>query len=387
MEKRRIYMDHAALSLMRDEVARAVEEVEKGYANPSSIHQDGLRVKEIIDKSRQNIASVLGCSASEVIFTSGGTEGDNLAILGYARANVDRGNHIITSQIEHKAVLEACRKLEKEGFEVTYLPVDGDGLVNLKDVERAIKEKTILISIMYANNEIGTIEPIREIARIAKRYSIAFHSDACQAAGYLDIDVSTLGVSMMTLNGTKIAGPTGIGVLFVKKGIKLEPLFYGGSQEGGDRPGTENVLGIVGFERALQIVNENKKNEAERLSKLRDRLIGGLMLKIPQSRLNGHREQRLPNNVNMTFPGVEGESLLLMLDEEGVAVSTGSACTSSDLSASHVLEAIGLSNEDSHGSLRFSLGHETDEADIDYVLDIMPGIVAKLRSFSAVEEV
>jgi cysteine desulfurase len=354
------------------------------YGNPSSMHHKGLEARNAIEGARKKIALSLNCKAEEIIFTGGGTESVNLAIKGVAFANKKNGNHIITSKFEHHAVLEACKYLEKNGFEVSYLGVSREGMVNPADVERAITDKTILVSVMYANNEIGTIQPVREIGEVCRRKGVLFHTDACQAAGYLDIKASNLNADMMSLNGSKIYGPKGVGILFVKSGVSLEPIIHGGGQEKGLRSGTENVPAIVGFAKALELVQSEREREGARLLKLREMLIDGL-LKIPKSRLNGSRKKRLPNNANITFLDVEGEAMLLHLSEKGVCASTGSACSSTSLEASHVLTAIGVKPEAAHGSVRFSLGRETKERDIRYLLKIMPEIVEKLRKISPIK--
>ncbi len=342
-----------------------------------------MEAKNAVDDARSRIASLLGCSPHELFFTSGGTESINFALKGIAFAHKQKGNHIITSTLEHHAVLDTCAYLEKQGFTVTYVPVDAQGRVNPKDVERAITPKTILISIMYANNEIGTIEPISEIGTLAQKQGIYFHSDACQAAGALDLDVRKLHVDLLTINGSKIYGPKGIGLLYARKGIALEPLLHGGGQERGMRSGTENVPYIVGFAKAFELAQSHRDQENKRLTKLRDALISGL-LKIDKTRLNGPKSNRLPNNVNISFLDIEGEAMLLYLNEKGICASTGSACASQSLETSHVLRAIGMPYEASHGSLRFSLGKYTTFADIKKVLAVMPSIVKTLRELSPV---
>ncbi len=403
--KRTIYLDHAASTQIDKQVLDAMKPyLTEKFGNPSSLYSLGREAKAAIELSRQKCARILNCEPEEIVFTNGGTESDNLAVLGTARQflisnfqfskNSTKKPHIITSQIEHHAVLKTCEQLEKEGFKVTYLPVDNDGFVRIKDLQKAIKPETILVSIMYANNEIGTIEPIKQIGdllkekrekRKEKKYrKILFHTDACQAAGFLDLDIKKLGVDLLTLNGSKIYGPKGIGLLFKQKDVVLEPQLFGGSQENSLRPGTENVAGIIGLGLALEIAQEHRHIVSERLIKLRQYLIDSIMKTIPKVRLNGHPTKRLPNNVNVSILDIEGESLVLMLDEAGIAASTGSACTTMDLRPSHVILALGLSYEAAHGSLRLTLGKETTKKDIDVVLQALPDIVNKLRQMSPV---
>jgi len=382
MRQREIYLDNAATTCLDEKVLHeTIPYLKTKYGNPSSFHSKGKEAREAVENARARTARVLNCKSKEIIFTSGGTESINFALKGVAFANKDKGNHIITSQIEHHAVFHTCEFLEKQGFKVTYLKVDKFGLVNLKDVEAAITDKTILVSIMYANNEIGTIEPIADIGKICRQKKVLLHTDACQASSALDLKVSNLNVDLMTLNGSKIYGPKGIGILYIKEGINIEPLIHGGGQEFGLRSGTENVSSIIGFAKALELVQEEKKKENKRLTKLRDILIEGL-LKIPKTRLNGHSSLRLPNNINVSFLDIEGEAMLLHLNEKRVYASTGSACASKSLETSHVLKAIGLPYEASHGSLRFSLGKHTTLGEIRYLLRIMPEIVKTLRKIS-----
>jgi cysteine desulfurase len=362
------------------------------FGNPSSFHSVGKTAKDDMDAARKRIAKVLHVRADEIFFTSGGTESDNLAVLGYARMNQSQGKHLITTKIEHHAVLEAMMHLEKkEGFEVTYLEPDRHGLVSATQVEAALREDTLLVSLMYANNEIGTIEPIAQIGNSIqkwrdahKRPALKFHTDACQAPEYLDLDVEKLHVDLLTLNGSKMYGPKGIGLLYVKRGIKLQPLQFGGSQERGIRPGTEHVAGAVGLATALELAQMDREQETQRLIPLRDRLVQGILTSIPKTRLNGHPTLRLPNSVNTSIMDIEGEALTLYLDAQGVCVSTGSACTSASLDPSHVILALGLPYEVAHGSIRFTLGRSTTQEDIDYVLEILPPLVEKLRSISPV---
>ncbi len=384
MKDKIIYLDHAATTYLDPRVKKEMDKCYSDvYGNPGSLHSIGREANELVETSRETIANTLNCKPKEIIFTSGGTESINLAIKGVAFKK-EKG-HIITSKIEHPAVLDTCRFLEKKGFQVTYLNVDKFGLVNPKDVEKAIKKDTILISIMYANNEIGTIEPIKEIGRIARRNKILFHTDACQAAGALDLDVNQLNVDLMTLNGSKIYGPKGVGILYKSKEVKLEPLMHGGGQEFGLRSGTENVPGIVGFAKALELAQSSKEKENARLIKLRDYLISSVLSKIEKSFLNGHPKKRLPNNINISFLDVEGESVLLYLDHQGIEVSTGSACSSQKLEISPTLNAIGLIHDAAHGSIRFSLGHQTTKKDIDYTVKALKEIIENLRRISPIK--
>lgn len=380
-----IYLDYAATTPLDSKVKAEMEKYYSDkFGNPSSFHYKGLEAKQAIDESRKKIALILVCDPKEIVFTSGGTESINFALKGVAFANREKGTHIITTKIEHHAVLHTCEYLEKHGFKITYLGVDEFGFVRPKDVEAAITPETILVSVMYANNEIGTIEQIEEIGKIARARKVLFHTDACQASGFLDLNVQKLNVDLLTLNGSKIYGPKGSGLLYIRSGTQIEPLIHGGGQEFDLRSGTENVPSIIGLAKALELAQASKEKESERLSLLRNMLISGL-LKIPKSRLNGPMFERLANNVNITFLDVEGESILLMLNEQGVYASTGSACASKSLETSHVLKAIGLPYEASHGSIRFSLGKHTTEGHIDYVLRLMPEIIAKLRNLSPLD--
>lgn len=388
-----MYLDHAATTPLDPRVLEAMlPYLKEEYGNPSSFHTLGKDAKDAIDDARLRLANILHARQDEILFTSGGTESDNMAVLGYARANQKDGKHLITSAIEHHAVLEAMMHLEKkEGFEVTYLSPDKFGVITPEQVAQAFREDTILISIMYANNEIGTIEPIAEIGNVIQKYRQAagrawpvFHTDACQVTGFLDLNVEKLHVDLLTLNGSKMYGPKGVGLLYVKRGIKLQPLVFGGSQERSLRPGTENIAGIVGMAKALELVQAEKVAESKRLIALRDYLIDGIVSSIPKIRINGHRTERLPNNVNISFMDIEGEALLLYLDAAGIYGSTGSACTSASLDPSHVILALGMPYEVAHGSLRFTLGHATTKENIDYVLEILSPLVEKLRSISPV---
>jgi cysteine desulfurase len=387
-----VYLDHAATTPLEPQALEKMQPYFSAvFANPSSFHSPGLRAKEAVDAARKSIAAHLNAHADEIIFCSGGTESDNLAILGLIRANKAKVKHVITTAIEHHAVLEPLQHLHKTGeIELTVLPVDKLGLVSVEDFEEALRPETVLVSVMYANNEIGTIQPIADIGRALLKWRKSnatpfpyFHSDACQAAGVLDLDAEKMHVDLLTVNGSKIYGPKGIGLLFVRRGVVLEPLIRGGGQERGLRSGTENVPGIIGLAAALNAAQAGKEKENIRLTKLRDKLIEGL-LKIPKTRLNGHSSKRLPNNVNVSFMDIEGEAAVLYLDAQGIYCSTGSACASSSLDPSHVILATGVSYEAAHGSLRFTLGRSTKPTDIDHVLKVMPGVVEKLRHMSPV---
>ncbi len=381
--KRSIYMDHAATTPISPEVHSAMESFySENFANPSAFYSLGKFAKDAIDDARKSIATCLSCRPEEIIFTSGGTESDNMAIFGIARRHSSKGKHIITSSIEHHAVANPCKQLAKEGFDVTYLPVDRYGKVSVDDLKAALREDTILVSIMAANNEIGTIQDIAEIGKILKGHQAYFHTDACQAAGSIDINVDNLGVDLMTLNGSKIYGPKGIGILYLRKGTRIKPLIYGGGQERGLRGGTENVPYIVGFAKALKIACDMREKESTRLEKLRDYMIDGLLKSIPKSMLNGHPKDRLPNNVNLSILDIEGEACMLFLNEIGIYASTGSACTSNSLEPSHVILATGLPYECAHGSMRFTLGRSSSKNDVDFVLKVMPRIVEILRKIS-----
>ena len=441
MEKRTIYLDHAAATPLDPRIKEAMlPYLDSEYGNPSAIYSVGRMAKEALDNARQTVAQVLGCTASEVIFTGSGTESDNLAIFGVARGYTrpspkpspikgegvsvqfpsprGRGEgegrgHLITTNFEHHAVLNPCKALEKEGYEVTYLKVDRDGLITPEQLKAAIRPDTLLVSVIYANNEIGTIEPIAELARALREWKKIhdrkendppfFHTDACQAAGYLEINVKNLGVDLMTINGSKIYGPKGTGALYVRRGLRLKPLIYGGGQEFKLRSGTENVAGIVGLAKALEITHhvaaglqpalakalevthnvaagrELEHMESERITQLRDKLINGIMENVPGTMLNGHATKRLPNNINITILDIEGEAMLLYLDEYGICASTGSACDSQTSEPSHVIQALGKSQKDARSSIRFTLGRSTTETDINYVLNVLPEIVQKLR--------
>ena len=351
------------------------------YGNASSIHSTGRDARKALEEARRKVAEVLNCKPNEVYFTSGGSESDNWAIKGTAFAQRKKGNHIITSAIEHHAVLHTCQWLEKQGFTVTYVPVDEFGQVNPADVEKAITDQTILISIMAANNEIGTLQPIKEIAAIAHQHRVLFHTDAVQAVGAIPVDVQDIGCDMLSLSAHKFHGPKGVGVLYIKQGTRIDNFMHGGAQERGKRATTENIPGIVGLAEAITLATQDLEKKSARIAALRDQLIDGLTA-IPYVRLNGHRTNRLPNNCNISIRFVEGEALLLRLDLAGIAASSGSACTSGSLDPSHVLLAIGLPHEIAHGSLRFSLSDATTQEEVDYVLKTLPGIVEVLRSMS-----
>ena len=379
----RIYMDNAATTAVSPEVLQAMLPYFTDiYGNPSSIHSTGRDARRAVDAARKQVAAAIGAQPTEIYFTAGGSESDNWAIKGTAFAKRAKGNHIITSQIEHHAVLHTCAWLEKQGFEVTYLPVDVFGRVRVEDVEKAITDKTILISIMAANNEIGTLQPITEIGKLAKSRGILFHTDAVQAMGAIPIDVNAMNIDMLSMSGHKFHGPKGIGVLYVRKGVHPDIFMHGGAQERGQRAGTENLAGIVGIGKAIELATQNLEANAARMSRLRDKLIDGILAEIPDVRLNGHRTERLPNNVNVSIRYIEGEAMLLRLDLAGIAGSSGSACTSGSLDPSHVLLAIGLPHEIAHGSLRLSLGTDTTEEQVDEVLRVLPGIVKDLRAMS-----
>jgi len=352
------------------------------FGNPSSIHSYGQEAKGAVEEARTKVAELIGARSEEIVFTSGGTEADNFALKGVAYANEHKGNHVITTTIEHHAVLEVCKFLGRRDFKITRLPVDKYGLVDPDDVRKAITDKTILISVMHANNEVGTIEPVEEIGRIARAAGVYFHSDAVQTVGHIPVNVDKLKVDLLSISAHKLYGPKGAGALYVRKGTKLVSLMHGGEQEKRRRAGTENVPAIVGLGKAVELAGQEIGKEAERLAYLRDKLIEGLGEKIDHTRLNGHPTRRLPNNVNVSIDFVEGESLLLNLDLEGICASTGSACSSASPEPSHVLLALGLPTEQAHGSLRFTLGRENTEADVERVLGVLPGIVARLRAMS-----
>jgi cysteine desulfurase len=383
MPERTIYFDHAATTALDARVLDAMlPYFTTEYGNASSIYTLGRHAMQAIDSAREQVAEVLGCRPTEITFTGCGSESDNLAIKGVAYAAQKKGNHLITSSIEHHAVLHTCQYLERFGFKTTYLPVDASGMIDPDDVGRAITDQTILVSIMYANNEVGTIEPVAEIGRICRARKVPFHIDAVQAGGSLPLRVAELNSDLISLSAHKFYGPKGVGILYARQGIRLLPQLQGGSQERGRRAGTENVAGIVGAAAALRLAQEDLPRVTPHVTALRDHLITGI-LSIPRSRLTGHPSERLPNNASFCFEGVEGESILLNLDLLGIAASTGSACTSGSVDPSHVLIAMGLPPEWSHGSLRLTLGKENTDADVDVLLSVLPGILEKLRNLQA----
>ena len=379
---RKIYLDYAATTPTHPDVIEVmVPHFSDSFGNPSSIYSYGQEAKGAVENAREQVAALISANDEEIVFTSGGTEADNFAIEGIAMANPER-NHIITSAIEHHAVIETCRFLERRGYKVTYLPIDKEGLINPADVKNTITDKTCLISIMHANNEIGTIQPIKELAVIAREAGVLIHTDAVQAVGQIPVNVGELGVDLLSMSAHKLYGPKGVGALYIRKGTKLVPFMHGGGQERNRRGGTENVPGIVGFGKSTEIAREVMTEEIERQIQLRDRLTNSILKQIDGVRLNGHLTRRLPNNVNVSIDYVEGESMLLNLDLENICASTGSACSSSSLEASHVLLALGLPHEQAHSSLRFTVGKWTTEEDIDRVLDVLPRIVTRLRAMS-----
>lgn len=378
-----IYLDNAATTKVDAKVIEAMSEVmTEGFGNPSSVHSFGRKAKTYLDKAREQVAALINAQKDEIYFTSGATESDNFALRGVVCSRKDKGNHIITTQVEHHAILHTCEELEKEGFKVTYLPVDEYGMVSVEDVAKAITPETVLISVMYGNNEIGTIMPIAQIGELARSKGILFHCDAVQAVGQISVDVIRDKIDLLSMTAHKIHGPKGAGAIYIRRGVRLCPMLFGGAQERSVRPGTEGMPGIVGLGMAAQLAKENLTASAEKMTYLRDKLINGILETIPFTRLNGHPTKRLPNNANISINYIEGEGMLLMLDMNGIAASSGSACTSGSLDPSHVLLAIGLDHATAHGSLRMSLSNETTEADIDYVLETLPQIVEKLRQMS-----
>lgn len=383
----RIYLDNAATTSLHSQALEAMlPYFSDYYGNPSSIHSEGRTARRAIEKARSQVAKAIGAEASEVYFTGGGTESDNWAIQGICERLQEKGKHIITSAIEHHAVLHTCEAMKKRGWQVTYLPVDGEGIVNPQQVKDAIRADTVLVTIMAANNEIGTLQPICEIAEITREKGILFHTDAVQAVGTIKVDVKQWGVDLLSLSAHKFHGPKGVGALYVRKGVHIQNLISGGAQERGMRAGTENLAGIVGLGKAIEIAENDLSKEQQRVSVMRDQLIDGLLRAIPETRLNGHPTLRLPGNVNIAVRYVEGEALLMRLDLEGIAASSGSACTSGSLDPSHVLLAIGLPHEIAHGSLRLSLGRDNTQEDVQKVLDVLPEIVANLRAMSPLYE-
>ena len=386
MIKRNVYLDNAATTAVKKEVVEAMlPYFTEVYGNPSSLHEFGRNARNAIDRAREQAASALNCKPAEITFTGGGTESDNTVLFGVAEKLKSRGNHIITTAVEHHAVLHSCEKLEKMGYDVTYLPVDEYGRVTAEQVDKAITDKTILVSIMFANNEVGTIMPIAEIGRVCRARGVLFHTDAVQAIGHVPVDVQAMNIDMLSLSAHKFHGPKGVGALYVRQGaIRLPSYIMGGAQEGNRRAGTENTPGIVGLGRAIELAVEELEGNMARMIRLRDRLIKGMAERIPAIKLNGHPTERLPNNVNFSIKYIEGEGMLLWLDINGIAASSGSACTSGSLDPSHVLLAMGLTHEVAHGSVRMTVSDETTDEDIDYVLEVFPGIVKKLRDMSPI---
>ncbi len=380
---KRIYFDHAATTPTDPVIAKkVVEYMTDFFGNPGSVHWFGRQGRQAVDEAREQVAKLINAQPNEMFFTSGGTESDNIALKGIAYANRSRGNHIITSAIEHHAVLEPCDELKKEGFDITVLPVDEFGMVDVEAVKAAIKPETILISVMFANNEVGTIQPITEIGALAKEKGIYFHTDSVQAVGNWPIDVKAMNIDLLTMSGHKFNAPKGIGALYVRKGVRLRSIIQGGGQERHLRPGTENVPGIVGLGMAAEKARLGLDEKIRFTTQLRERLLAGILAKVPDIKLNGHPTKRLPGNVNVSVIYVEGESLLLNLDMKGIAASSGSACTSGSLDPSHVLLAMGLDHATAHGSLRLTLGADNTEEDVDYFLEAFPAIVERLRSMS-----
>lgn len=385
MTERQIYLDHAATTPVDQQVVAAMlPYFTERYGNPSSIHRHGRAALEALDDAREAVAAVLGASRKEIVFTGGGSEADNLAVKGVALAQRQsgRGAHIVASAIEHHAVLHAVEYLQQHGFEATLLPVGADGLVRPDDLRSALRPDTVLASVMYANNEIGTIQPLAELGAVCRERGVPLHTDAVQAAGLLPLRVDELNVDLLTLSAHKFYGPKGVGALYVRRGTPLLPQLNGGAQERRRRAGTENVAGIVGMAAALRLAEERRTGYAARCAALRDRLVAGVRARIPHAHLSGHQDRRLPNNANIAFDYVEGESVLLLLDQHGIAASSGSACTSGSLEASHVLLALGLPHERAIGAVRFSLGRDTTAEDIDYVIDVLPPLIERLRSVS-----
>lgn len=383
MENKYIYLDHAATTPVRKEVMdEMIPYFTESYGNTLSVHKFGRDARTAVDTARQQVADAIGCEPGQIYFTAGATESDNWGIKGYVNANKKKGNHIITSTVEHHAVLHTCETLEKQGFEVTYLPVDENGQIRIEDLKNAITDKTILVTIMFANNEIGTIMPVKEIGAVCKEHNIPFHTDAVQAVGKVPIDVDELNISMLALSGHKFYGPKGVGAMYIRKGIRLERLIEGGAHEKNKRAGTLNHAGIVGLGKAIELAVGEMETEGARQREMCDALIKGMMERIPEVRLNGHPTERLYNNVNLSYRYVEGEALLLSLDMMGIGVSSGSACTSGSLDPSHVLLAIGLSHEIAHGSVRYTFGRKNTMADVEYTIDSMAKIVERLRAMS-----
>ena len=384
---KKIYLDNAATTRTRPEVVSAMlPYFGEMYGNPSSVYEFASQNKKAIDEARTIISNALGTHSSEIYFTASGTEADNWALIATAEAYELKGKHIITSKIEHHAIMHTCEYLQKRGFEITYIDVDENGIIKLDQLEKAIRPSTILISVMFANNEIGTIQPIKEISDIAKKHNVLFHTDAVQAFGQLKINVDELGIDMLSASAHKLGGPKGIGFLYIRKGIKIRSFIHGGAQERGRRAGTENVPSIVGFGKAVQLAIDTIDERSKKEMELREHLVKRVLAEIPYTRLNGHRTKRLPGNVNFSFQFIEGESLLIMLDMQNICASSGSACTSGSLDPSHVLLAIGLPHEIAHGSLRLTLSHENTLEEIDYTVDRIKEVVDKLRKMSPLYE-
>ncbi len=382
-----IYLDNSATTQIREEVLDVmINTLKENYGNPSSVYKIGREAKKLMNEARNDIANVFNCKANEIYFTGSGTEADNWAIKGIAEKYKDKGKHIITSKIEHHAVLHACEYLEKQGYEVTYIDVDKDGIIDIEQLKNAIRPDTILISVMFANNEIGTIQPIKEIGNIAKEHGVLFHTDAVQAIGHVKIDLEELNIDLLSLSGHKVSAPKGIGALYIRKGVRIEPLLHGGAQERRRRASTENVASIVALAKAITLAYDEFEIESKKMIALRDKLIDGILTSIPNCWLNGSREHRLPSNVNISFEFVEGESILLMLDMKGIFASSGSACTSGSLDPSHVLLGMGLKHEEAHGSIRFSLGKNNTEEEINTVIQELKPIIERLRSMSPLYE-
>ena len=381
--ERTVYMDHSATTATDPAVVDAmIPWMTARYGNPSSVYRLAGESRKAVEEARASVATVLGADPGEIFFTSGGTEADNWAIKGVAFAHQKKGTHIITSAIEHHAVLHTCRYLEQHGFSVTILPVDETGKVRMEDLKAAITDQTILVSIMTANNEIGTIQPVTAIGALCREMGILFHTDAVQAIGTIPMDVRSMNIDLLSLSGHKFYGPKGAGALYIRKGVRVENLLHGGGQEKRKRAGTENVPGIIGLGAAIGLAAERMEEQALRVSTLRDQLLAGILERIPHTRLNGHPSDRLPGNINVSFEFIEGESILLLLDRVGICASTGSACTSGSLEPSHVLRAIGIPAERAHGSLRLTLGAENTGEDVGYVLEHLPGIISRLREMS-----
>ncbi len=385
---RKVYLDNAATTALSPKVLeKMMPYLTDIYGNASSPHSFGQTARIGVEHAREQVARAINADPSEIVFTGCGTESDNTVLFGVAERYAKKGDHIITTNVEHHAILHSCAALEKKGIKVTYLPVDKDGLVTPEQVRDAITDKTILVSVMFANNEVGTIMPIPEIAAVCHEKGVLFHTDAVQAAGHIPIDVKAMGIDMLSISGHKFHGPKGVGVLYERKGIRLPSYIIGGEQEKGRRAGTENVAGIVGLGEALELAVTNMSETSARMTRMRDRLIEGVEATIPEVKLNGHRTKRLPNNVNFSIKYIEGESILLMLDMAGIAASSGSACTSGSLDPSHVLLALGLTHEVAHGSVRMTLGDDTTDEDIDYVLETLPKVAHRLRAMSPISPI